>query len=1297
MSETWRTVRVFISSTFGDMQAERDELAKFIFPQLRKLCEQRGVTWGEVDLRWGIPDEQKAEGKVLPICLEEIRRCRPYFIGLLGERYGWIPDEIPQELIEREPWLAEHRDHSVTELEILHGVLNNPRMADHAFFYFREPGFIESVPVAQQSAFREVPTPEETEKYGDAEAMRRAEERKRKLQSLKARIRDSALPVQENYRDPKQLGEWVLRDLTAIIDRLYPEGTQPDPLDRDAADHEAFARSRAGVYIGRQKYFDRLDYHARGDAQPLVVLGESGSGKSALLANWARQYRDAHQDVLLLMHFIGATPDSADWMAMLRRIMGEFKRRFDTREEIPDKPDALRAAFANWLHMAAAKGRVVLILDALNQLEDRDGAPDLVWLPPVIPANVRVILSTLPGRPLDDLVKRGWQQLNVEPLTTDERKQLISEYLAQYTKALASAQMARIASAPQSANPLYLRALLDELRVFGAHEKLDQRIEHYLAAASVDSLYEKILERYEEDYERERPGLVRDSMTLLWAAKRGLSETELLELLGSEGQPLPRAVWSPLYLAAEQSLVNRSGLIGFFHDYFRQAVRNRYLPTEQARQVAHLRIADYFSTRDLGARKVDEEPWQLAEAKAWERLYALLSDLPFFCAAWHANQFEVKANWALVESSSKLRLESGYRQVLDAPGDHSHDTVWTVGILLDDTGHPIQASSLREYLVKNCRQTGDRAYLAVALGGHALSLANRGDFHEAMNLHQEEERLYRELGDWDGLSASFGNQAVILKACGDLDGAMKRLKDEEGICRELGNKAGLSSSLGNQGVILRDRGDLDGAMALHKESERLCRELGNKAGLLGSLGNQGVILRDRGDLDGAMALHKESERLCRELGNKNGLSISLGNQALILADLGDLDGALKLHKEEERICRELGNKYRLARTLGNQATIHQQRADLEGALTLHRESERLFRELADKEALAVSIENQATILAERGELGQAMALHKDSERLCRELGNKESLARTLSNQALILQESGDLDGAIALHKESERLCRELGNKNGLSISLGNQGVILKDRGELDGAMALHKESERLCRELGDTAGLQASLCNQALILNARGDLDAAMKLLTEQERLCRELGNSQGLAQSLANQAAILGLGMNQTQKARALADEAHRIATMHGYVTLARKIEPIRDRILRASRGGYAPSMRMDILFESAWCILAIYLIAASLSTLAYALAVNWVDGFLKGLGAWAMVDPGLGLFALIWSLALLCLGALFLRARRRRLSAAISFIFLLGCVMNLLSSGHDVWKLVALIDLGYALLFVLLARVQS
>src|SRR3954454_10223786 len=100
-----RAIRVFISSTFRDMMQDREELIARVFPAIRKLCETRGVAWSEVDLRWGVTDEQKAEGAVLPICLAEIDRSRPYFIGLLGQRYGWIPEELPEGLADQLPWL----------------------------------------------------------------------------------------------------------------------------------------------------------------------------------------------------------------------------------------------------------------------------------------------------------------------------------------------------------------------------------------------------------------------------------------------------------------------------------------------------------------------------------------------------------------------------------------------------------------------------------------------------------------------------------------------------------------------------------------------------------------------------------------------------------------------------------------------------------------------------------------------------------------------------------------------------------------------------------------------------------------------------------------------------------------------------------------------------------------------------------------------------------------------------------------------------------------------------------------
>lgn len=115
---------------------------------------------------------------------------------------------------------------------------------------------------------------------------------------------------------------------------------------------------------------------------------------------------------------------------MVRLIMGDLRRKLAIEIDIPDKPEELRLAYTNLLSMASAKGRFVLIIDGLNQLGDRDGAPDLVWLPPVIPENVSMILSTLPGRPMDELMKRKRETLEVKPLDKDERRELIVGYLA---------------------------------------------------------------------------------------------------------------------------------------------------------------------------------------------------------------------------------------------------------------------------------------------------------------------------------------------------------------------------------------------------------------------------------------------------------------------------------------------------------------------------------------------------------------------------------------------------------------------------------------------------------------------------------------------------------------------------------------------------------------------------------------------------------------------------------------------------------------------------------------------------
>ena len=120
MPSVWKTVRVFISSTFRDMHAERDHLVKVTFPRLRQWCEERRLHVVDIDLRWGVTKEQSDNGAAIDICLHEIDGSRPFFVCILGGRYGWVPDKLPPEERYRFRGLQDVTHRSITHLEILH-------------------------------------------------------------------------------------------------------------------------------------------------------------------------------------------------------------------------------------------------------------------------------------------------------------------------------------------------------------------------------------------------------------------------------------------------------------------------------------------------------------------------------------------------------------------------------------------------------------------------------------------------------------------------------------------------------------------------------------------------------------------------------------------------------------------------------------------------------------------------------------------------------------------------------------------------------------------------------------------------------------------------------------------------------------------------------------------------------------------------------------------------------------------------------------------------------------------------
>lgn len=901
-----RSLRLFISSTFKDMDREREILVKKVFPEVRRICAARLVNFVYIDFRWGITSEESAGGKVLDLCLNEIDKSRPYFLGILGQRYGWsqqsssITDRSLQatfdSALEKYPWVDSYRDRSITELEMLYGALFYPELASNAHFYLRDPSFLDSLDSVARRDF-------ESQSHGEYE----------RLADLRARITASTLPT-FSYLTPDEFGAMVLKDLIATIDRDFPlnESNPLDEWDVQRLSQWNAARALSELYVPRPAFDTTLSRLAMDHSTPIIGLhGAVGCGKTALLCRWASKTQplsssssDDHSGrPYVILRLIGS--QSTKLHKLIMSILVELKREFKLENSIPADKEEILHSLSEWLTLAAIKRPIVLVLDGLEKLDLQ--AQALNWLPVALHPQVHIIVSCPDAsKPMETLAARELKGqaylMPIGEMKEAERREMSVIFLNQFSKKLAHEQIYLLTSAKSSSNPLFLRCVLELLRTYGDYNSLTEYLTTLMRSRSLEELLIKSVQQWQLDFSpAEYPEFVQDFFSAIYASRGGMLESELASMLNVSQQ----SVWASLLDATSFALHNQSGRISFANAHIRRAVAALYFdhaadesPELEKALVKHRsRLVTFFEAKTLNPRKIYEYPYQIVKlGRASSVLVTFLANIRVFEALYtEANKLDLFSYW---QATNSPNVTSIYREALaahiksDKPSPKEQgELMYKLGQFLHEFGQPAQATSFFEDALKLLEPAYGASSLRVAEIVHRFAMLKEtlGLYKEAFDLASRSYTIFsRVVGNDNPKTASaVWLQGLLQKKMGNYEEAVRLFTTALAVA-----EAYYGASHPTVAIYLRTLADVYRNQALYDQSQELYqRALAINRRTFGEshpevaevLSNLGRIEKKKGNYDLARPLYEQAVAILIQLFGKENMVV-----AEVFVQMGDV-------------------------------------------------------------------------------------------------------------------------------------------------------------------------------------------------------------------------------------------------------------------------------------------------------------------------------------------------------------------------------------------------------------------------
>lgn len=611
--------------------------------------------------KWYIKDENN-----IPCCMELAPRT-----GVYAYDYDEYSRTVEWPLVQFFMFVGQHPDFkgerskytaSATEQEILAGALNENVSKNQVVAYFRN--------ITDVSCY-----PEKNSSFIDSSDAGYASEALKRLKKAIIDKLDNDSWVECECRFDKLISGFyddrIEDDLRNLLVRVIDNEMADYELNRisnleEVLDrHKLFAKDRVFNFQGRNKELDIILNETYGKF--ILLAGNSGTGKSALMSKAVEMSASAGNESRIVIFRSVGIGNISTGHHLITSIMDElsvYGIHMNMEFNIFSAEDVV-SSFSSFLQNYSGEKKIILFIDALDQLHSKDILLQTQWIPSVISDKVKLVVSIIAG--YADFTSANPVTLTLGGLETGHDSRRIFNSILEESMKLSGRKLTIIqedvvynAYCSGGCIPLFLKIVSNvasrwrhndiiEQGEFYSEKLLPDGTRHITLPDNVETLVSCLMGILAKP---ENFGMiVRKAFSYMLLTRRGVSDAELISMLSLDKEfmenfrresfhefkavvtKFPPIIWTRFYYEIKPYLVTKSVLggnvLGFYHRLIENAVTG-FLDNIDRKSVAEV-ISHHFASlyKNMDARTLEELPASLIKSGNSCDLFRVLTDVDF--------------------------------------------------------------------------------------------------------------------------------------------------------------------------------------------------------------------------------------------------------------------------------------------------------------------------------------------------------------------------------------------------------------------------------------------------------------------------------------------------------------------------------------------------------------------------------------------------------------------------------------------------------------------------------------------